>query len=114
MGMRNHLGNGSTASIRRNCLEEAGLFGEGWNSLIKSFSVRILNERHYRIILIPHVLVGYRVRSPWITLLDVTALVTIFLLSIMHCSPQRWRPVPYRVANTLLTPGAWRVRRMAR
>jgi glycosyltransferase involved in cell wall biosynthesis len=60
---RNHIGNGSTAVVRRECFQHAGLFdealhsGEDWELWVR---VAALSRLSFR--LIPEVLTGYRVR----------------------------------------------------
>jgi|SRR5687768_1281856 len=60
---RNHIGNGSTAVVRRECFQHAGLFdealrsGEDWELWVR---VAALSRLTFR--LIPEVLTGYRVR----------------------------------------------------
>ena len=60
---RNHIGNGSTAVVRRECFQHAGLFdealhsGEDWELWVRVASLSRLTFR-----LIPEVLTGYRVR----------------------------------------------------
>jgi glycosyltransferase involved in cell wall biosynthesis len=69
MIMRNHVGNGSTAVVKRECFDQAGLFD------ISLFScedyemwVRILQKTQFQCGLVPELLTEYRVRSGSLTL----------------------------------------------
>lgn len=61
---RNHLGNGSTPIVRRECLEYVGGFDETLRT-IEDYDLwlRIAAHTSFRIRLIPNVLTGYRLRS---------------------------------------------------
>jgi len=61
---RNHIGNGSTPIVRRECFEQAGMFDESLKSCEDlEMWVRIAACTEYRLRRIPEVLTGYRVRS---------------------------------------------------
>ncbi len=61
---RNHVGNGSTPILRRDCLERAGPFNEGLRSAEDyEMWVRLLHRSGCEARLIPEALTGYRVRS---------------------------------------------------
>jgi hypothetical protein len=65
---RNHIGNGSTPIIRRECFEEAGMFNESLKALEdQEMWVRIATRTHWKLQLVPQVLTGYRVRSSSLT-----------------------------------------------
>jgi exopolysaccharide production protein ExoZ len=82
LAFRNHVGNGSTPIIRRECFEEAGMFSEGLRDDAGRTDrrgpggpqdaqgcedyemwVRIAALTPYKVKLVPEVLTGYRVRS---------------------------------------------------
>jgi glycosyltransferase involved in cell wall biosynthesis len=61
---RNHTGNGSTAVVRRACLEQAGLFDESLRNVEEwELWVRIAVHSPLRITRIPEPLTGYRIRT---------------------------------------------------
>lgn len=60
---RNHLGNGSTAILRRTCLEMSGGFDETLRTCEEwELWVRVAASTRFKIQLIPEVLTGYRIR----------------------------------------------------
>jgi glycosyltransferase involved in cell wall biosynthesis len=69
LAFRNHVGNGSTPIIRRECFEQAGLFAEDLRSCEDyEMWVRIAALTPYKVRLVPEVLTGYRVRSGSLTM----------------------------------------------
>ena len=69
LAFRNHVGNGSTPIIRRECFDQAGLFAEDLRSCEDyEMWVRIAALTPYKVRLVPEVLTGYRVRSGSLTM----------------------------------------------
>jgi glycosyltransferase involved in cell wall biosynthesis len=65
---RNHVGNGSTPIIRRECFEQAGMFNESLEALEdQEMWVRIAARTRWKLQLVPEVLTGYRVRASSLT-----------------------------------------------
>lgn len=61
---RNHLGNGSTAIVRRTCLERVGLYDESLGNVEEwELWVRLAARLPDRFVCIPEALTGYRVRA---------------------------------------------------
>lgn len=61
---RNHLGNGSTAIVRRRCFEDVGLFDESLRSAEEwELWVRIAARTMLRFVCVPEPLTGYRIRA---------------------------------------------------
>jgi glycosyltransferase involved in cell wall biosynthesis len=61
---RNHLGNGSTAIVRRTCLERVGMYDESLGNVEEwELWVRIAARLPDRIVGVPEPLTGYRVRE---------------------------------------------------
>ena len=68
LALRNHIGNGSTPIIRRECFEKVGMFEESLKALEdQEMWVRIAAEGSWKVQLIPEALTGYRVRSTSLT-----------------------------------------------
>ena len=66
---RNHVGNGSTPVLRRECLDQAGPFNEDLRSAEDyEMWVRLLHRSGCEARLIPEALTGYRVRSSSLTM----------------------------------------------
>jgi hypothetical protein len=64
LALRNHIGNGSTPIIRRECFEDAGLFAESLRSCEDyEMWVRIAACTRWKVRLVPEVLTRYRVRA---------------------------------------------------
>jgi glycosyltransferase involved in cell wall biosynthesis len=68
LAFRNHIGNGSTPIVRRQCFEEAGIFNQELRVLEdQEMWVRIAACTDWTLQLIPETLTGYRIRSSSLT-----------------------------------------------